>query len=64
MTSQEIEREYKYTSNKNIYNTNKSRVKLEIAGQRYLVKSGVRQGDPLYPKLFKETLESILKQLD
>lgn len=49
---------------KNIYGRCTSRVKLETAGPSFPVERGVRQGDPLSPRIFIAILETVLSDLD
>lgn len=49
---------------KNIYENMKARVRTEKLGEHFHIKKGVRQGDPLSPKLFSATLEHVFRQLE
>lgn len=46
-----------------IYRNSKAIVKTEIEGETFRVKRGVKQGDPISPKLFTCTLEAIFRGL-
>lgn len=48
---------------KNIYTKSTARVKLESTGDEFPIKRGVRQGDPISPKLFSAVLEMIFRNL-
>lgn len=49
---------------KSIYRNNTSRVKLETIGPYFPVRRGVRQGNPLSPKIFVAILEYVISKLD
>ncbi|KAJ0178761.1 hypothetical protein K1T71_005536 [Dendrolimus kikuchii] len=49
---------------KSIYKNNTGRIKLETLGTSFRIGRGVRQGDPLSPKIFKAILENIISKLD
>lgn len=49
---------------RNLYNNISAKVRLEREGSRFPIEKGVRQGDPLSPKIFSAVLESIFRNLD
>lgn len=49
---------------KNIYTGSTAKVKLEREGEIINIEKGVRQGDPLSPKLFTAVLEDVFRQFD
>ncbi|KAL0829286.1 hypothetical protein ABMA28_004096 [Loxostege sticticalis] len=49
---------------KNIYSESKARIRLESIGETFPIEKGVRQGDPLSPKLFTAVLEQLFRKLD
>ncbi|CAG9123810.1 unnamed protein product [Plutella xylostella] len=48
---------------KKIYNNSTADIKLQNPGPLFNIEKGVKQGDPLSPKLFTATLEEVFKKL-
>ena len=46
-----------------IYKNSKAKVKTEFEGETFRMKKGVRQGDPISPKLFTSVLEIIFRKV-
>lgn len=49
---------------KNIYLNSTAQIKLESIGEEFPIARGVRQGDPLSPKLFSALLEHVFRNLE
>lgn len=49
---------------KHYYCNSTAQIKLETAGKEFPIERGVRQGDPISPKLFTAVLEQIYRNLD
>lgn len=63
LKSQNVERKY-INILKYLYSNSSSRVKLETVGPEFPIRRGVRQGDPISPRIFIAVLESIISELD
>ncbi|PZC79969.1 hypothetical protein B5X24_HaOG215559 [Helicoverpa armigera] len=49
---------------KNVYTNSTAKIRLEKEGKEIKIYRGVRQGDPLSPKLFTAVLEGVFRKLD
>ena len=49
---------------KNVYTASTAQVRLESMGNEFPIRRGVRQGDPISPKLFSAVLEMIFRNLN
>ncbi|XP_077302251.1 uncharacterized protein LOC143922795 [Arctopsyche grandis] len=49
---------------KNIFTNSSAQVEMETLGDIFPIERGVRQGDPLSPKLFSAVLQEIFKEMD
>ncbi|PZC85788.1 hypothetical protein B5X24_HaOG215150 [Helicoverpa armigera] len=49
---------------KQIYINSTAKIQLESLGEQFEVQKGVRQGDPLSPKIFNAVLENIFRQMN
>ena len=47
-----------------IYSKSSTKIKLEREGPEFDIKKGVRQGDPLSPKIFSAVLEHVIRNID
>ncbi|KAG6454358.1 hypothetical protein O3G_MSEX008707, partial [Manduca sexta] len=49
---------------RSIYSNNKGKIKLETLGKSFPIERGVRQGDPLSPKIFIAILENVINKVE
>lgn len=63
LQAQEVEHEY-IEIIRNIYKGSTAKIKLESTGPTFPIERGVKQGDPMSPKLFISILESIIITLN
>lgn len=49
---------------RNIYSNSYAKLRLEKTGEEFRIKKGVRQGDPLSPKIFTAVLETIMREMN
>lgn len=62
LENQNLDEQYIHLLRK-IYANSTANIKLDITGPTFKIEKGVKQGDPLSPKLFTSTLEEIFKTL-
>ncbi|GBP23912.1 Retrovirus-related Pol polyprotein from type-2 retrotransposable element R2DM; Endonuclease [Eumeta japonica] len=48
----------------NVFSKSTAQIRLETTGEEFPIEKGVRQGDPVSPKLFSAALEMIFRNLD
>ncbi|CAG4915287.1 unnamed protein product [Colias eurytheme] len=61
--SQGVQRKY-IRIIRNIYKESTAKIQTERKGEAFKIKKGVRQGDPLSPKLFSSVLEHIFRKIN
>ncbi|CAH2215861.1 jg23949, partial [Pararge aegeria aegeria] len=49
---------------KKMYDNSKAKIQLESLGEQFPIKRGMRQGDPVSPKIFSAVLEDVFRKLD